>query len=99
MGADAVEAISNWQSVGDMQFDGLWPDNVEAFEAFLAVSSQWRTSQSGGGMAPTHTVYVGLDYSGVRIGLAELGIETTPHLWRSLRIIEAAARDTLNARL
>lgn len=106
MGDEAIRAIKLWQSadVVDIDgmrlvFDGLWPEHAAAFEAFLAVSTQWRTTQIGGGMAPVRTIYVGLDYAAVRAGLDGFGIAQSPTLWQSLRIIEAAARDALNARL
>lgn len=74
----------------------VWPENWDAVMAFLAVSTQWRTAPFGGGMAPMQVIYQGLDYTAVRAGLDGFGIETSPALWRDLRVIEAAARNALN---
>lgn len=63
--------------------------------AFLSVSTQWRmvavVTQLGG-----QTYYQGLDYAGVEAGLRGAGVVATPALWADLRVIEAAARNTLN---
>lgn len=61
---------------------GLWPGQEVAVRAFLAVVTQWRTGPAG---------FTGLDYAGVRAGLAAEGIEVTPDDWRALRAIEAGA--------
>jgi len=47
-------------------------------------------------MAPSRAYWIGLDYSGVSVGLRGDGIEETPDLWRGLRVMEAAARNMLN---
>ena len=39
---------------------------------------------------------VGLNYSGVKIGLDAAGIEVTPDLWDDLLVIEAGALEALN---
>lgn len=74
----------------------VWASNWPVVEAFLAVSSQWRVTSIGGGMAPVLPVYVGLDYSAARVGLDAAGIEVTPVLWSGLRVMEAAACAALN---
>lgn len=74
----------------------VWPENWATVEAFLLVSTQWRVVQQGGGMAPGHTYWIGLDYAGVAVGLSGHGIDATPEIWRGLRVMEAAARNTLN---
>lgn len=74
----------------------VWPENWDAVLAFLAVSTQWRTAPFGGGMAPMQVIYQGLDYTAVRSGLEGFGIAASPDLWRRLRIMEAAARNSLN---
>lgn len=68
----------------------VWPENVPALEAFLAVATQWRIAPTGAGFAP-----VGLDYVAVRVGLRAAGIRVTPALWADLRVLEIAARDAL----
>lgn len=74
----------------------VWPDNWATVEAFLFVSTQWRVIERGGGMAPAQTYWIGLDYAGVAAGLAGAEIATSADLWRGLRVMEAAARNTLN---
>ncbi|OZA18507.1 MAG: hypothetical protein B7Y02_01465 [Rhodobacterales bacterium 17-64-5] len=74
----------------------VWPDNWATVEAFLFVSTQWRVVQQGGGMTPGSTYWIGLDYAGVAAGLAGAGMEAGAAIWRGLRIMEAAARNTLN---
>lgn len=65
-------------------------------EAFLAVSSQWRTGLVAFAGA-VQTIWIGLDYAGARAGLEAAGIEVTPELWHGLRIMEAAAAGARNA--
>ncbi|MBB3858874.1 hypothetical protein GGQ88_000114 [Novosphingobium hassiacum] len=74
----------------------VWADNWPTVEAFLFVSTQWNVAQQGGGLAPGHMLYIGLDYACVAAGLCGAGIEASPEIWRGLRIMEAAARNTLN---
>jgi hypothetical protein len=85
--------------------EGVWPENWETVQAFLAVSLQWRVVSRGGGgfagmgggvIAPMVPMFVGLDYAGVRAGLDAEGITVTPELWRGLRVMEAAACAVLN---
>jgi hypothetical protein len=74
---------------------GVWPHNVAAVTAFLAVSTQWRTALTAGEHG-LRTIFVGLDYAAARAGLDGLGIAVTPELWARLVVIERAARDALN---
>lgn len=71
---------------------GVWPENWLAFTAFLAVSTQWRAIPRVDGT----TYFQGLDYAAVDVGLSRAQIDTTPELWASIRVIEAAARNRLN---
>lgn len=72
--------------------DGIWPCNLPALRAFLAVDRQWRVASVGmGGVR-----FLGLDYAGAQAGLALAGIEMTPDLWSDVRVIEAAAVAALN---
>ncbi|WP_457650977.1 DUF1799 domain-containing protein [Profundibacter sp.] len=71
---------------------GVWPKNVDAVTAFLAVQSQWRVvSMPDGSLRST-----GLDYGGVKAGLKMSGIKMKPGLWAELRVIERAARAEMN---
>ena len=74
----------------------VWPENVPALNAFLAVDSQWRVVPIGGGLAPTRPLFLGLDYAAVRVGLEAAGITITPALWADLRVLEDEARKALN---
>lgn len=55
--------------------------------AFLRINTQWRWVAPGDGTFRR----VGLDYSGVRVGLEMAGIEMTAELWADLQLIEAGA--------
>jgi len=70
----------------------VWVENVTAFETFLAVSTQWRSSATADG----HMMTLGLDYTGVEAGLKLAGLKISPELWTEVRIIEAGARDAMN---
>ncbi len=63
--------------------DGVWRENEPAVRSFLAVASQWRVSGFGR--------VTGLDYAGVRAGLAMAGIASSPELFAALRVMEAEA--------
>lgn len=80
---------------GAIEFE-VWPENWEALCAFLSVCTQWRTAPIGGGMEPVRVYWQGLDYGAVAAGLAGFGIDATPGLWGALRVMEAAARNSLN---
>ncbi len=74
--------------------EGVWRQNVPAVLAFLAVASQWRVVAGGmGGIA-----VIGLDYTGVRCGLAAAGIRVTPAIWAGLQVMEAEAVRAMNGR-
>jgi hypothetical protein len=101
---EAIGAVHD--PIGEAEeFDGVWREHMPVVDAFLAVSSQWRTisvsaggviTPMGGGVAPTVPLFVGLDYAAVKVGLDAERIEITPDLWRDLRIMEAAACAALN---
>lgn len=84
-------------------YEGLWPEHVSIVNAFLLVSSQWRVGAVGsgmmspaGGFSASQLVFIGLDYSAVRVALEAEGIAITRDLWRGLRIMEFAAIAALN---
>lgn len=82
-------------SAGSAGFRGVWPDNVAAVAAFLAVGTQWRTgiAMADGRIGP---LWIGLDYAGCLSALDALGVTVTPALWRGLATMELAARAALN---
>jgi hypothetical protein len=96
--ADVAElhaSISDRRAAVSDEHQGIWSDNAAAVDAFLAVDTQWR-------MIPVFTnkgVFMcaaGLDYAGVRAGLAAAGIALTPEQWNDLRVIEGEAVAALN---
>jgi hypothetical protein len=66
----------------------IWPENWPAWQAFMAVQTQWATSMAG---------LTGLDYARVRHGLRMAGIKPTKEMFENLRLIEGAALEALNA--
>ena len=64
----------------------LWPQNLPAVSAFVAVSNQWRCAAGLGGL-----IYTSLDYAAAESGLRLAGITTTPELWADVRTIERGA--------
>ncbi len=83
----APEAIDERLGEADDAFY-VWPEGWEAWNAFLAVQTQFAHGMGG----PT-----GLDYTRVASGLALAGIAATPELFQQLRLVEASVLDTLNA--
>ena len=75
---------------------GVWVQNREIVEAFLAVSGQWRTGLKMVPGAGLHTFWLGLDYAGAAAGLELAGIDMTPRNWAGVRVMEEVARRTLN---
>ncbi len=73
------------------QWDGVWPDNVEAMQAFLAISSQWRICGH-----PAGIYVVGLDYAAARSGFELADIEVGPQVWADLQLIEQGAKCAMN---
>jgi len=59
----------------------VWPENVLPIQIFMRLQTQWRHGFSG----PT-----GLDYTGVRAGLAMMGVEATAGLFEDLQTMERA---------
>lgn len=85
------------------EYSGLWPEHVAIVEAFLSVASQWRVaplssgaSSIAGGFTNSRLIFVGLDYSAVKIALDAEGIAITRELWAGLRTMEFAAIAALN---
>ncbi|MGL5166633.1 MAG: DUF1799 domain-containing protein [Afipia sp.] len=84
-------------------YEGLWLEHVPIVEAFLNVASQWRVaslssgaSSIAGGFSSSRLIFVGLDYSAVRVALDAEGIAITRELWAGLRTMEFAAIAALN---
>lgn len=87
------------QSDDDSEDDDVcevWPEHWDTVRAFVSVGTQWRVASIGGGFAPGRMIFLGLDYSAVRIALDAEAIVITPDLWRGLRVMENEACALLN---
>lgn len=70
----------------------VWPGNMEIVHAFIAVASQWRAIVFPNGKVH----WQGLDYAGVRAGLAGARLRLSANQWAGLQIMERAAAAALN---
>lgn len=62
----------------------LWPDNLLAVNAFIAMSTQWRVGMNG----PT-----GLDYNALPLVLRSVGVKkkAQPEVFELVRVLEETA--------
>lgn len=74
------------------QADGLWPDHIEAMQAFLAVAGQWRCVAFPNGAL----LWSGLDYAAAAAAFALSGLNPSPSVWEQVRQIESGAIEELN---
>lgn len=72
---------------------GIWPENWQALQVFLAMGTQWRVSAGMNGM-----IWTGLDYIALPIVEARMGVRraASAELFTRLRIMESSARSELN---
>lgn len=104
MDAQSLANLETALSAGSSEtYEGLWPEHVPIVEAFLSVASQWRVASVSSGMASvaggfstSRLIFVGLDYSAVKIALDAEGVPVTRELWRGLQTMEFAAIAALN---
>jgi hypothetical protein len=61
-------------------------------DAWLVVCTQWQAVS----MANGQVLWLGLDYSGAKVGLDGANIVLTPSQWSSLRMMERVASAALN---
>jgi hypothetical protein len=100
-GEEQIEALIVWQNhqdgLGDDRgaFNGVWPEHVSAFTAFLAAATQWRTTLSQFNDRLV-TRFTGLDYAGASVAWLARGIDVAGEVFDQLTILETAARDALN---
>jgi hypothetical protein len=66
----------------------VWPDNVQAINAFVAMATQWRVGPGGP---------IGLDYSALPhvLRLTKTPRADWPDIFDSLRVLEDAALETM----
>lgn len=69
----------------------IWPDNLQAYELFNALATQWRIGMAG----PT-----GLDYGAVAMTMRLCGIPRSKwtELFADVRIMERAALEAMSNR-
>ncbi|MGC9368712.1 MAG: DUF1799 domain-containing protein [Paracoccaceae bacterium] len=72
--------------------NGVWAQNADAVEAFLAVCTQWNVV----GLAEGGLLTIGLNYTAASAGLELAGIELDPETWARVRIIEQGAKAAMN---
>ena len=79
---------------GQCQAVELWPENIPSVLFYLSCETQWRYA----GMSNVPT---GLDYAGVRAGMALQAIPAAdrPGLFEDLQVLERAYLEVSNARL
>ncbi|GLS86683.1 hypothetical protein GCM10010873_16570 [Cypionkella aquatica] len=79
------------------QCDGLWEDHLAGWNAWCAVSGQWRTAPLSGNWGGK-VIWIGLDYASARAALDLAGLTVTPEAWADVRAIESGAIEELNRR-
>lgn len=79
--------------------EGLWPEHLPAWRAWMAISGQWRTQMLmavAQGVVTSRMLWIGIDYGAAEAALRLAGIMTTPDLWDEVRCIETGAIEELN---
>lgn len=86
--ADQAHEPSSWPFL-------LLPENVQALDFFIGMTTQWRRLMSPSG----RTVFTGLDYAGVEAAMRLHGLDADAQvaLFADLRRMEVAALPVLNA--
>jgi hypothetical protein len=69
----------------------IWPDNAQAVNVFIAMSTQWRSGFAG----PT-----GLDYNALPVVMRLAGVPAgeRSEVFDALRVLEDAALETMRAK-
>lgn len=65
---------------------GVWPDNWQAVQLFIVLSTQWRVGMAGA---------VGLDYAAVKAVFEIHGVEDAASMLDDIRVMEAAALEEM----
>lgn len=96
-GATPEELAGLLQHLGAQAVGGVrvWPANVEAVRIWLMVCTQWRTGLTVAN-GRLKTLWLGLDYAGVRAKLAIRRVGLGPDRLAALELMEAAAANALN---
>lgn len=74
----------------DSQDCEIWPENLQAYELFEMLATQWRITDAG--------FYIGIDYPSVQASMAMIGIKAKQRstLFEDIRTMERAALQVLN---
>lgn len=69
----------------------IWPDNLQAYEVFASLGTQWRIGMAG----PT-----GMDYAAIPVTLRLMAVPRAewPQLFADLRVMEGAALEAMSRR-
>ena len=69
----------------------IWPENMQAYELFCAMDTQWRIGMAG----PT-----GLDYAALPMALRMIGAARAdwPQLMADIRVMESAALQAMRSK-
>ena len=90
-GPTAAEAAAFGLTLEEASSDvvEIWPDNLEAVNLFIQLSTQWRVGFSG----PT-----GLDYAAVKavFGMSSVSCDRWAEIFESIRTMEDAALKTMH---
>lgn len=78
--------------IGDyMPVIELAPDIIDSYNLFADLETQWKISPAGG--------VTGLDYSAIPFVMEAHGLTNTKQVFADIRIMESAARSTINKRV
>ncbi len=84
-----IEGAEAWLEKQETEPFAVLPENARAVELFLLSSTQWRFVEGW---------EAGLEYSGVEAAARLAGIPMTAELFADIRIMEAAAVETIHER-
>lgn len=87
-GATAAEAAQFGLTLEEAQGEevGVWPDNLQAVNVFIAASTQWRTGMNGA---------TGLDYTALEATMRMMNIKEHGEVLDDVRVLEDTALDTM----
>lgn len=87
MAPSEIEAVASGAAPEEEHFE-VWPENWEAVQLFLRLSSQWRYGAMGG--------VIGLDYPSVESVMRMLRVKDKATMLDELQVMERAALEVLN---
>lgn len=77
-----------WETMRAASSVAIWPENLDAFNVFGAMGSQWRTGMGGA---------TGLDYAALPavMDFCQVKKKHRPEVFESVRVMESAALETM----